>query len=182
MRIRRQLTVTLALLLATIAVAGACSSGSADLYDTIKSKGKIVVVTDPAYPPQSEQLPDGSLQGFDVDVANEVAKRLGVTTEFSPTTNFDLVVAGGWAGRWDMSAGSVTITEERKAKLDFTPPYYFTPAQMGVVTDSGITTLDGLAAMPRQHQQEISLVVVEQAPLHEVEGQGPQTPLFGHQR
>ena len=77
--------------------------------------------------------------------ANEVAKRLGVTTDFQPTTNFDLVVAGGWAGRWDMSAGSVTITEERKGKLDFTPPYYYTPAQMGVVTDSGITSLDGLA-------------------------------------
>lgn len=146
MRIRRQLTVTLALLLATVAIAGACGpAATADLYDTVKSKGKLVVVTDPAYPPQSQQMSDGTMQGFDVDVANEVAKRLGVTTEFSPTTNFDLVVAGGWAGRWDMSAGSVTITEERKGKLDFTPPYYYTPAQMGVVTDSGITSLDGLA-------------------------------------
>jgi polar amino acid transport system substrate-binding protein len=146
MRFRRQISVTLALLLATLVIAGACGAGGGgDLLDTIKSKGKIVVVTDPAYPPQSEQLPDGTMQGFDVDVANEVAKRLGVTVDFQPTTNFDLVVAGGWAGRWDMSVGSVTITEERLAKLDFTPPYYYTPAQMGVVSDSGITSLDGLA-------------------------------------
>jgi polar amino acid transport system substrate-binding protein len=146
MRIRRQLSITLALLLSALFIAGACGAGGGgDLLDSIKSKGKIVVVTDPAYPPQSEQLPDGTLQGFDIDVANEVAKRLGVTTDFQPTTNFDLVVAGGWAGRWDMSAGSVTITEERKGKLDFTAPYYYTPAQMAVVTDSGITSLDGLA-------------------------------------
>jgi polar amino acid transport system substrate-binding protein len=146
MRIRRQLSITLALLLGAMLIASACGAGGGgDLLDTIKTAGKIKVVTDPAYPPQSEQLPDGTMQGFDVDVANEIAKRLGVTVDFQPTTNFDLVVAGSWAGRWDMSVGSVTVTEERKAKLDFTPPYYFTPAQMGVVTDTGITTLDGLA-------------------------------------
>lgn len=146
MRTHRYLSLTLVALFVSVLVAGACGAGGGgDLLDTIKSKGKIVVVTDPAYPPQSEQLPDGSLQGFDVDVANEVAKRLGVTVDFQPTTNFDLVEAGGWAGRWDISVGSVTITVPRKDKLDFTQPYYFTPAQMGVVTDSGITSLDGLA-------------------------------------
>jgi polar amino acid transport system substrate-binding protein len=125
--------------------ASTASTNSGDLLGTICTKGKIVVVTDPAYPPQSKQNPDGSMEGFDVDVANEVAKRLGVTVDYQPTTNFDLVVAGGWAGRWDLSVGSVTVTTERKDKLDFTQPYYFTPAQMGVVTDTGITSLDGLA-------------------------------------
>ena len=48
MRIRRQLTVTLALLLTTIAIAGACGAGgTADLLDTVKSKGKLVVVDPP---------------------------------------------------------------------------------------------------------------------------------------
>ncbi|MEO6350152.1 MAG: transporter substrate-binding domain-containing protein [Candidatus Limnocylindrales bacterium] len=139
---------SIALLFAVLLLgaATACGgSGSGDLLDTIKQAGKIKVVTDPAYPPQSEQLPDGTLEGFDIDVANEIARRLGVTAQFEPTTNFDLVQGGGWAGRWDISVGSVTVTEERKANLDFTQPYYFTPAQMGVVTDSGITSLDGLA-------------------------------------
>ena len=49
--------------------------------------------------------------------------------EFTDPT-FDAVVAGGWGGRWDMSVGSVTVTEERGTVLDFTQPYYFTPAQM----------------------------------------------------
>lgn len=145
MRIRRFFSLSFAALMGATLI-GACGpAAAADQLDTIKAAGKIKVVTDPAYPPQSEQQPDGSLQGFDIDVANDIARRLGVTAQFEPTTNFDLVTAGGWAGRWDISVGSMTITTERKDKLDFTQPYYFTPAQMSVVTDSGITSLDGLA-------------------------------------
>jgi polar amino acid transport system substrate-binding protein len=127
------------------AVGAACQSGNPnDLLAQIKSRGKILVNTDPNYAPQSFLRPDGTFEGFDIDVANEIAKRLGVTTQFE-TNNFDLVVAGGWNGRWDMSVGSVTITEKRKEVLDFTPPYYYTPAQMAASTASGITTLEGLA-------------------------------------
>jgi polar amino acid transport system substrate-binding protein len=106
--------------------------------------GVLRVSTDPAYPPQSELLPDGTYEGFDIDVANEIGKRLGVTVEFV-TPDFAEVVAGGWADRFDVSVGSVTITDERIDVLDFTKPYYYTPAQMGATTASGITTLDGLA-------------------------------------
>ena len=66
------------------------------------------------------------------------------TVEFE-APSFDLVVAGSWNDRWDMSVGSVTITEPRKDVLDFTQPYAFNPAQMAATTASGITTLDGLA-------------------------------------
>jgi polar amino acid transport system substrate-binding protein len=115
-----------------------------DLLAKIKAAGVMRVNTDPKYPPQSELMPDGSFEGFDIDVANELGKRLGVDVKFE-TFGFDLVVAGGWAERWDVSVGSVTITEERVKVLDFTEPYYFTPAQMAATTASGITTLDGLA-------------------------------------
>jgi polar amino acid transport system substrate-binding protein len=115
------------------------------LLDKIKKAGKIVVSTDPAYPPQSELNPaDGTYQGFDIDVANEVAKRLGVTVEWQ-TPPWEAITAGGWGGRWDMSVGSMTITPDRAKVLDFSPPYYYTPAQMAASTHSGITTLDGLA-------------------------------------
>lgn len=91
--------------------------------------GVIVVSTDPAYPPQSFLNESGEYEGFDIDVAREIATRLGVEVEFTDPT-FDAVVAGNWSGRWDMSVGSVTVTEERTEVLDFTQPYYFTPAQM----------------------------------------------------
>jgi polar amino acid transport system substrate-binding protein len=115
-----------------------------DLLAKIKAAGVIRVSTDPKYPPQSELKPDGTFVGFDIDTANEIGKRLGVTVKFE-TPNFDLVVAGGWAGRWDISVGSVTITQEREGVLSFTQPYYYTPAQMAARKASGITTVEGFA-------------------------------------
>lgn len=120
------------------------SAPEGDALATICERGTIRVATDPAYPPQSELLPDGSYEGFDIDVANEIADRLGVTVEFV-TPDFAEVVAGGWADRFDISVGSVTITTEREEVLDFTEPYYFTPAQMAVTEESGITSLDELS-------------------------------------
>jgi len=115
-----------------------------DLLALVKQAGILRVSIEPAYPPQSQLMPDGTFQGFNVDVANEIGKRLGVTTQFE-TPTFDAVVAGGWADRWDLSVGSVTITQPREQLLDFSPPYYYNPAQMAATTSSGITTLDGLA-------------------------------------
>lgn len=98
--------------------------------------GVIVVSTDPAYPPQSFLNEEtGDYEGFDIDVATEIATRLGVDVEFTDPT-FDAVVAGNWGGRWDMSVGSVTATQERTEVLDFTQAYYFTPAQMAVFDES----------------------------------------------
>ena len=114
------------------------------LLDKILKAGKLIVSTDPKYPPQSELQPDGTFKGFDIDVATEIAKRLGVTVEFA-TPDWTAITAGGWGGRWDVSVGSMTITVDRKKVLDFSPPYYYTPAQLAASTHSGITTLDGLA-------------------------------------
>jgi polar amino acid transport system substrate-binding protein len=101
------------------------------------------VSTDPNYAPQSFLSPDGSYQGFDIDVANEIGKRLGVTVEFV-TPGWDTITAGSWGGRWDISVGSMTITVPRREVLDFSPAYYFTPAQMTATIDSGITSIEEL--------------------------------------
>jgi ABC-type amino acid transport substrate-binding protein len=107
-----------------------CDSGDVDGHlASVCEAGVIVVSTDPAYPPQSFLNDAGEYEGFDIDVAMEIAQRLGVEVEFTDPT-FDAVVAGNWSDRWDMSVGSITVTEERTEVLDFTQPYYFTPAQM----------------------------------------------------
>ena len=110
----------------------------------MKSAGAIVMSTDPEYPPQSALTADGGYEGFDIDVGTEIAKRLGVTIGFE-TPSWDALTAGSWSGRWDFSVGSMTITSPREKVIAFTKPYYYTPAQMAVVPDSGITSLDGLA-------------------------------------
>ena len=65
------------------------SSGD-DLLATICEQGRSLISTDPAYPPQSFLTPDGTYEGFDIDVANEIAERLGVEVEFV-TPTLDLV-------------------------------------------------------------------------------------------
>ena len=114
------------------------------LLDKILKAGKIVVSTDANYAPQSFQNPDGTFEGFDIDVGAEIAKRLGVTVEWSPQ-DWAVITAGGWSGRFDASVGSMTITSEREKIMAFTDPYYYTPAQMAASTASGITTLEGMA-------------------------------------
>ena len=114
------------------------------LLDKVLKAGVLTVSTDPNYKPASFKNPDGTFQGFDIDVATEVAKRLGVKVQFV-TPDWSLITAGSWSGRWDASVGSMTITADRQKVLDFSPPYYYTPAQMAASKASGITTLDGLA-------------------------------------
>jgi polar amino acid transport system substrate-binding protein len=129
------------------AAAGAkvCDGETSGHLKRVCDAGKLVAFTDPAYPPQSSlNEATGDYEGFDIDVTNEIAARLGVTVEFT-TPAFDAVVAGDWAGRWDMAVGSVTVTEDRKEILDFTVPYYFTPAQMATFEDSDIQSIADFA-------------------------------------
>jgi polar amino acid transport system substrate-binding protein len=123
--------------------AAPAAGGGDDLLAEVKQRGKLLVATDANYKPQSFKNPDGTFEGFDVDVAKEIAKRLGVEAEFIDV-NFDTITAGGWNGRWDMNAGSMTITPDRKQALYFSSPYYYTPASFVVHKDSKATSIDDL--------------------------------------
>ena len=142
-------------------VLAACSpTGATNLLAQIQQRGTIVVSTDPNYAPQSvlkqdgrrtegtkcssDQLTAGEMEGFDVDVAAEIGKRLGVETCFA-TPSWDAITAGNWADKWDISVGSMTITTGRQEILFFTTPYYYTPAQFAAASDAGIASLDDLA-------------------------------------
>ncbi len=108
-----------------------------DLLETIRERGEIVVSSDPNYEPQSFLDADGELIGFDVDVATEIADRLGVDVRFE-TPEWDAITAGSWSGRWDISVGSMTMTVPRKEVLSFTQPYYYTPAALAASDSSGV--------------------------------------------
>jgi polar amino acid transport system substrate-binding protein len=115
---------------------GVCAEGEHDgLLAEICESGVITVSTDPAYPPQSS-LNDqtGEYEGFDIDVATEIASRLGVSVDWEAPA-WDIITAGGWNGRWDMSVGSMTPTNSRQEVLHFTEPYYYTPAVVVVRED-----------------------------------------------
>lgn len=133
-----------------------------DLLATIREKGKIVISTDADYAPQSSVTEDGSFEGFDIDVGDEIASRLGVEAEWSAQI-WDTMIAGSWSERWDMSVGSITVTPDREEIFDFTRAYYYTPAQIAVLTGSGFTSIDDLAG-------EVACVGEETTYLYWIEG------------
>jgi polar amino acid transport system substrate-binding protein len=159
---KKQLTVLTILLLFSLILA-ACGGGEGDLLDEVKSRGYLVVSTDPNYEPQSfldpngeraadtvcpdDLLTYGEMVGFDVDTAKGVADALGVDVCFA-TPDWDIVTAGNWGDRWDISIGSMTITTARQEILNFAHPYYYTPAQFAAAADAGITTWDDLVDQP----------------------------------
>lgn len=117
---------------------GVCATTDAegDLLAEICDKGVLTVSTDPAYPPQSKFVPaEDKYVGFDIDVATEIADRLGVDIAWE-TPSWDVITAGNWNGRWDMSVGSMTPTNDRQEVLHFTEPYYYTPAVVAVHEDN----------------------------------------------
>ncbi len=124
---------------------GVCANtdASGDLLAEICDKGTLTVSTDPAYPPQSSlDEKTETYEGFDIDVATEIANRLGVDIAWE-APSWDLITAGGWNGRWDMSVGSMTPTNDRQQVLTFTEPYYYTPAVVVANADNtDITDLE----------------------------------------
>jgi polar amino acid transport system substrate-binding protein len=115
---------------ATVCASADMTAG--DMLAKICESGTLRVATDPQYPPASSlDEATGQWEGFDVDTAEELAKRLGVEVEWA-TPGWDVITAGRWNDRWDVSVGSMTITPERAQVLDFTDPYYYTPAQLAV--------------------------------------------------
>lgn len=114
-----------------------------DKLAEILARGKIVIASQTNYPPWSDRKPGAirtantkcapseltadELTGFDVDVAGEVARRLGVEPCFvtPPRTQ---VFSGNWADAWDIGLGSITITTERAKVLYFAQPYKTVPS------------------------------------------------------
>lgn len=160
MRTKGIVVTTLALLTLPLAACGGGSSNNStappagsgvcgstkttgDELAAICAKGTLVVSTDPKYPPQSSlDETTGKYVGFDIDVATEIARRLGVQISFV-APSWETITAGTWNGRWDMSVGSMTPTDDRQKVLDFSQPYYYTPAV--VVVNKANTSVHNLA-------------------------------------
>jgi polar amino acid transport system substrate-binding protein len=126
---------------ALVLMAGQAMAG--ETLDRVTSSGKLTMSSDPEYPPQSFLNDSNEMDGFDVDVGKEIAKRMGVELAIV-TPSWEVITAGGWAGRWDMSVGSMTPTAARAQVLNFPAVYYYTPASFAVHTDSPVATLEEL--------------------------------------
>ncbi|SET34233.1 amino acid ABC transporter substrate-binding protein [Paenibacillus sp. NFR01] len=95
--------------------------------DAVKASGKLRIGTEGTYAPFTFHDASGTLTGFDVEIAEEVAKRLGVKAEFIET-QWDGMFAGLDAKRFDAIFNEVSVTDERKVKYDFSDPYIISKA------------------------------------------------------
>jgi cystine transport system substrate-binding protein len=112
---------------------------SKNLLETVKIQGKISIGTEGTYAPFTFHDKDGKLTGFDVEIAQEVAKRIGVKAEFVET-KWDGIFAGLDAKRFDMIVNEVGIKPERQAKYDFSDPYITSRAVLIVAKDNNSIT------------------------------------------
>lgn len=103
--------------------------------DRVEKNKQLVVTVSAKWPPHAFLNDKHQLVGFDIDVAKDIAKRMGVKVKFD-TPSFDLVTGGHWHGRWDMAVFSITPTKARAKVLDFPAIYYYSTYVFVVHKDS----------------------------------------------
>jgi polar amino acid transport system substrate-binding protein len=113
----RTLSRLFALLLAV-----AATTAHARTFEEIKADGKIIIATEGAFPPFNF-FQGPKLSGFEIDVAEALAKKLGVAIEWR-ALSFDALLAGLRQDRWDLVIASFGITPERAKAVTFTAPHY----------------------------------------------------------
>jgi len=111
------------------------SAQAGPTMDRVMKAGEMKVATNSGWPPQSYLDDSNKLVGFDVDVANEIGKRLGVKVSFE-TPEWNVLTGGRWHGRFDVGVGSVTPTKARSQVIDFAGIYYYSPYVFVVHKDS----------------------------------------------
>ena len=99
---------------------------------------KIRVGVEGAYPPFSWVEPNGTLKGFDIEIAMALCKEIGAECVLV-TQDWDGIIPALLARKYDAIIASMSITEERKKKVAFSEKYYNTPAKFARKKGSGIT-------------------------------------------
>jgi cystine transport system substrate-binding protein len=111
-------------LLALLMVAAACSAAAGDVLDRVRNAGTVRVALTEANPPWNfVDAASSRPAGYDVDVANELARRLSVGKVEFIASNFQSFIEGVRANRFDMVISGQTITPQRSEQVDFSRPY-----------------------------------------------------------
>jgi polar amino acid transport system substrate-binding protein len=113
------------------------------MVSSASAEGKIVVGAYAANPPWEYKNEAGTFEGFEVEVAAEVAKRLGMDVDFQPL-GFQALFAATASGRIDFAISSISINNERLKSQSFTQPYYDSDGTIVGKAGSTVKTLEDL--------------------------------------
>lgn len=130
---------------------GSSSQASSDGSMKLVQSGTLTCVSEMGFQP-FEFMQEGSTEpvGYDIDVANEIAKRMNLTCKFLPSQNFDtLIPAVAEGSKADIAIAGITINDERAKEIDFSDPY-FTSNLAVVVKGDSAETLQTLDAPDKQ--------------------------------
>lgn len=103
----------------------------------LATEGMLLVGSDIAFAP-FEEIVDGEPVGFDIDLMDEIASRIGVEVEYQ-NTPFDTIFTQLSGGAFDAIISAITITPERDETIDFSDPYFEANQALAVSEDSDIT-------------------------------------------
>ena len=108
---------------------------------SIANSQTIRIGTEGAYPPWNNLNSAGELEGAEIDFGNEACKRMGVTCEWV-TQDWDGIIPALLQGKYDIIIAGMSITEERKEKVNFTSGYMTDGARFAVLKNSGLANLN----------------------------------------
>ena len=108
---------------------------------SIANSQTIRIGTEGAYPPWNNLNSAGELEGAEIDFGNEACERMGVTCEWV-TQDWDGIIPALLQGKYDIIIAGMSITEERKEKVNFTTGYMTDGARFAVLKNSGLANLN----------------------------------------
>ena len=112
------------------------TSRTGDALAEVVLERSLRVATDPKYKPQSWFDVQGPSSGKGSTSKSPTRSPAGSASRRHPPGTVELVTAGSWNNRWDVSVGSMTDTVDRESLFYFTPAYYYTPAVISVSNDN----------------------------------------------
>ena len=139
------LALALALVLSMTACGANGNSSGGDLLSQIQARGTMTVAMEGDWAPWTYHDDSDALVGYDVDVAKAIGEKLGVEVQFIEG-EWDGLLSGMEAGRYDMVINGVDVTEDRAKKYDFSEPYAYIRTALVVRADNtAITSFEDLA-------------------------------------
>ena len=130
-------------MMGSVLLLSACTAEKDGSLQRIRQQGQITFAMGRDFPPFYFHDTSDQLIGFEVDVAREIARRLGVRLKLM-TVNWSGIIEGLNAEDYDGILASMSITESRKAVVAFSVPYYYSASSLFVRKDAGWATTDDL--------------------------------------
>lgn len=136
-------TIAILLTLVCIVLCFSACGNKGKTLDDVKKAGELVIATSPDFPPFEELKENGKVEGIEIDILNLICDELGVELKIEQM-DFESVLPGIQAGKYDVGVSGITVTEKRKKNVLFTDPYYLAAQAIVVNEGSDIKTKDDL--------------------------------------